>query len=70
MLDPVLAKTAIENIYNALATFAPQYQAEFKRNRDAYLVTLDAKIAEWEKEAKPLKKVKFVSYHEPLAILR
>ncbi len=64
MLDPVLAKTAIENIYNALVAFAPQYQAEFTRNRDAYLAKLDAKIAEWEKEAKPLKGVKFVSYHE------
>jgi zinc/manganese transport system substrate-binding protein len=37
MLDPVLAKTAIQNIYNALAMFAPQYQAEFTRNRNAYL---------------------------------
>jgi len=63
-LDPVLAKTAIENIYSALVTFAPQYQAEFTRNRDAYLAKLDAKIVEWEKEAKPLKGVKFVSYHE------
>jgi ABC-type Zn uptake system ZnuABC Zn-binding protein ZnuA len=63
MLDPVLAKTAIQNIYNALVAFAPQYQAEFTRNRDAYLVKLDTKIAEWEKEAKPLKGVKFVSYH-------
>jgi ABC-type Zn uptake system ZnuABC Zn-binding protein ZnuA len=64
MLDPVLAKTAIKNIYNALVEFAPQYQAEFTRNRDAYLAKLDAKIAEWEKEAKPLKGVKLVSYHE------
>jgi ABC-type Zn uptake system ZnuABC Zn-binding protein ZnuA len=63
VLDPVLAKTAIENIYNALAAFAPQYQAEFSRNRDAYLVRLDAKIAEWEKETRTLKGVKFVSYH-------
>jgi ABC-type Zn uptake system ZnuABC Zn-binding protein ZnuA len=64
MLDPVLAKTPIKNIYNALVEFAPQYQAEFTRNRNAYLAKLDAKIAEWEKEAKPLKGVKFVSYHE------
>ena len=63
-LDPVLGKTAIQNIYNALVEFAPQYQGEFTRNRDAYLAKLDAKIAEWEKEAKPLKGVKFVSYHE------
>ncbi len=64
MLDPVLAKTAIGNIYNALVEFAPQHQAEFTRNRDAYLAKLDAKIAEWKKEAMPLKGVKFVSYHE------
>ena len=64
MLDPVLAKTAIQNIYNALVAFSPQDQAEFTRNRDAYLAKLDAKITEWEKEAVPLKGVKFISYHE------
>jgi len=63
-LDPVLAKTAIGNIYNALVDFAPQHEAEFKRNRDAYLAKLDAKIAEWKSEAKQIKGVKFVSYHE------
>jgi ABC-type Zn uptake system ZnuABC Zn-binding protein ZnuA len=63
-LDPVLAKVAIANIYNALAAFAPQHKAEFTRNRDAYLAKLNAKIAEWEKEMKPLRGVKFVSYHE------
>jgi zinc/manganese transport system substrate-binding protein len=64
MLDPVLAKTAIQNIYDALVAFAPQDQAEFTRNRDAYLAKLDAKIAEWEKEAVLLNGKKFVSYHE------
>jgi zinc/manganese transport system substrate-binding protein len=63
LLDPVLAKTAIQNIYNALAAAAPQYQADFTRNRDAYLARLDAKIAEWQKEAAPLKGTGFVSYH-------
>jgi zinc/manganese transport system substrate-binding protein len=64
MLDPVLAKTAIANIYNALVEFAPGDKAQFTRNRDAYLAKLNAKIAEWEKEVKPLKGTKFVSYHE------
>ncbi|MGA3113935.1 MAG: metal ABC transporter substrate-binding protein [Syntrophobacteraceae bacterium] len=64
MLDPVLAKTAIGNIYKALVEFAPQHQAEFTRNRDAYLARLDAKIAEWKKDLLPIKGVKFVSYHE------
>ncbi|MGC9964989.1 MAG: metal ABC transporter substrate-binding protein [Syntrophobacteraceae bacterium] len=64
MLDPVMAKIAVGHIYKALVEFAPQHQAEFTRNRDAYLAKLDAKIAEWKKEAIPLKGVKFVSYHE------
>ncbi len=64
MLDPVLAKTAVQNIYKSLVAFAPQHEADFTRNRDAYIAKLDAKIAEWEKEAVPLKGVAFVSYHE------
>jgi ABC-type Zn uptake system ZnuABC Zn-binding protein ZnuA len=64
MLDPVLAKTAVQNIYNALVATAPEYEADFTRNRDAYLAKLDAKIAEWQQLAASLKGVKFVSYHE------
>jgi len=64
MLDPVLARTAIENIYKGLVTAAPQFQADFTRNRDAYLAKLDAKIAEWNQEARQLKGLQFVSYHE------
>ncbi len=64
VLDPVSAKVAIGNIYNALVAFAPQNKAEFTRNRDAYLARLNASIVEWEKEVRPLKGVKFVSYHE------
>ena len=63
MLDPVLAETAVKNIAAALVAIAPQYAADFTRNRDAYLAKLDAKIAEWHKEAAGLKGVKFVSYH-------
>ena len=64
VLDPVLAKTAIANIYNALVAFAPEHKAEFTHNRDAYLAELNAKIDEWEKAVKPIKGTKFVSYHE------
>src|SRR4051794_2737037 len=63
-LDPVWAKTAIKNIYNALVDFAPQYKEDFTRNRDAYVAQLDTKIAEWEALLAPLKGGKFVSYHE------
>ena len=64
MLDPVLAKKAVQNIYNALVTVAPQFTDDFTHNRDAYLAKLDAKISEWKESMTPLKGVKFVSYHE------
>ena len=64
MLDPVLAETALQNIYNALVNFAPEHKAEFTKNRDAYLAKLNAKIAEWEKDVRPIGGTKFVSYHE------
>jgi len=64
MLDPVLAKTAVKNICAALVAAAPPYEADFTRNRDAYLAKLDAKIAEWQRVAVVLKGIKFVSYHE------
>jgi len=64
MLDPVLAKTAVQNIYSGLVAIAPQYHEDFARNRDAYLAKLDAKIAQWQQEAANLKGVQFISYHE------
>ncbi len=64
MLDPVLAETALENIYNALSEFAPEHKAEFTRNRDAYLARLNAKIIEWHAALAPFKGTAFVSYHE------
>jgi ABC-type Zn uptake system ZnuABC Zn-binding protein ZnuA len=64
MLDPSLAKSAVNCIYNALVAIAPQYEADFTRNRNAYVAKLDAKIAAWRTMAGPLKGVKFISYHE------
>jgi ABC-type Zn uptake system ZnuABC Zn-binding protein ZnuA len=64
MLDPVLAKTAVGEICDALVAFDPKDQAEFVHNRDEYLARLDTKIAEWKEKMKPLKGLQFVSYHE------
>jgi ABC-type Zn uptake system ZnuABC Zn-binding protein ZnuA len=64
MLDPVLAKTAVSNICNALVIVAPEHEADFVKNRDAYLTKLDAKISKWENALAPFKGTKFVSYHE------
>lgn len=63
MLDPVRAKQAIGTITEALIAKAPEYEADFKKNREAYLAKLDSKIAEWQEKLKPLKGAAFVSYH-------
>jgi ABC-type Zn uptake system ZnuABC Zn-binding protein ZnuA len=63
-LDPVLAKTAVSEICEALSTFDPKDADDFTRNRDDYLARLDAKIAGWQAMMKPLKGLRFVSYHE------
>jgi ABC-type Zn uptake system ZnuABC Zn-binding protein ZnuA len=63
MLDPERAKQAVQTIAEALIAKAPDHEADFKKNRDAYVSKLDAKIAEWKAKLKPLKGLKFVSYH-------
>ena len=64
LLDPVLAKIAVQNICAALIAVAPEHAADFTKNRDAYLAALDAKITGWQSELAPFKGTKFVSYHE------
>ena len=62
-LDPVRMKDAARAIAEGLARNDPEHEATYKKNLDAYLVTLDAAIARWQQEAAPLKGKKLVSYH-------
>jgi len=63
-LDPVLMESAVKTICAALIAVAPEHEADFVKNRDAYLAKLDAKITEWQATLAPFKGTKFVSYHE------
>jgi ABC-type Zn uptake system ZnuABC Zn-binding protein ZnuA len=62
-LDPVAGKEAARAIADGLSLNYPEYASTFKKNLDVYLAQLDAAIARWEQEAKPLRGVKLVSYH-------
>lgn len=64
LLDPEMARIAVSNICNALIFAAPEHEADFVKNRDAYLAKLDTKLAEWLAAMAPFKGTKFVSYHE------
>jgi zinc/manganese transport system substrate-binding protein len=62
-LDPVAGKAMARAIADGLARNYPEYEPIFKKNLAAYLQTLDTAIARWQREATPLRGVKFVSYH-------
>jgi zinc/manganese transport system substrate-binding protein len=62
-LDPVAGKDIARAIADGLARNYPEHEATFKQNLAAYLTTLDTAIARWQREATPLRGVKFVSYH-------
>ena len=62
-LDPVAGKDIARAIADGLARNYPEFESTFKKNLDTYLAKLDAAIARWEQEAKPLHGIKFVSYH-------
>ena len=65
-LDPVLGKAMARAVTDGLARNYPEHEATFKKNLAAYLQTLDAAIARWQREAAPLRGVKFISYHPDL----
>src|SRR5437870_428361 len=60
-LDPVGGKAIARAIADGLARNDPEHEAIFKKNLAAYLQTLDVAIARWQREAAPLRGVKFVS---------
>jgi zinc/manganese transport system substrate-binding protein len=62
-LDPVAGKAMARAMADGLTRNYPEYEATFKKNLAAYLQTLDTSIARWQREAAPLRGVKFVSYH-------
>ena len=62
-LDPVAGKDMARAIADGLVRNYPEHEATFKKNLAAYLTTLDAAIIRWQREAVPLRGVKFISYH-------
>jgi ABC-type Zn uptake system ZnuABC Zn-binding protein ZnuA len=62
-LDPEAGRLIAQSIAEGLITNFPQHRTKFESNLKEFLTQLDAKIREWEAMAKPLKGVKFISYH-------
>ena len=62
-LDPEDGRLIAQTIAEGLSANFPQHRKKFETNLKDFLVQLDAKIREWEVVARPLKGVKFISYH-------
>jgi zinc/manganese transport system substrate-binding protein len=63
-LDPEGGRLIAQTIAEGLSSNFPQYRKKFETNLNEFLTQLDDKIKEWEVMARPLKGVKFVSYHQ------
>ena len=62
-LDPKNAEIVTGTILEALARIDPANAARYEANRLAFLVRLQAKLAEWEDKLAPLKAMPIVAYH-------
>jgi len=68
-LDPGMAPIVTTNILEGLARVAPQHQATFERNRQAFLARLEAAMSGWTRALEPVKGAKLVVYHNNLIYL-
>ncbi len=63
-LDPVLGKLIARNIAEGLSKAHDEHRSFFMKNLQAYTAELDRRIAGWQKAARSLDGVQFVSYHD------
>jgi zinc/manganese transport system substrate-binding protein len=65
-LDPGLAPVITQNILDGLVRVAPQHQAAFAKNRQAFLTRVEGELARWTRTMEPFKGAKVVAYHPDL----
>jgi zinc/manganese transport system substrate-binding protein len=63
-LDPRNMRTVCGEIVDALAKVAPADERFFRANAEAWIKTLDGKIAEWESIMKPLAGRRVITFHK------
>lgn len=68
-LSPKLAIEEVRSIEKALVAKAPQHQAEFTKNADAYVAKLEQLDADYQKELAGTKRKDFVTQHAAFGYL-
>ena len=66
-LDPVMGKLIARNIAEGLSRVSADHRPFFMKNLQAYVAELDRRIPVWQKKARGLNGVQFVSYHDDMA---
>ena len=62
-LDPILVKTQAKNIYDALVILYPAQSAEFTKNYETFIASLDALDASIQTTLAEVKSRKFIVFH-------
>lgn len=63
-LDPRNVRVIVGEIVSALAKVSPSDQKFFEANADAYVHTLEGRIAEWQELMRPFAGSKIVTFHK------
>jgi len=69
LLDPLNVKIIAGRIADHLAQVDPKAAGLFKANLQAFDATLDAKLAEWQKQLAPYRGARIVTYHQDFVYL-
>lgn len=65
-LDPVMGKLIARNIADGLSKVRAEDRPFFMKNLKTWLAELDRRIPEWQRTARRLNGVQYVSYHDDL----
>jgi ABC-type Zn uptake system ZnuABC Zn-binding protein ZnuA len=69
LLDPLNVKLIVRQIADHLAQVDPADAELFKTNLRTFDATLDAKLADWQKQLAPFRGGKIVTYHKDFVYL-
>ncbi len=69
LIDPVNVKIIVRQIAGHFAQVDPKNAEVYEANRKQFEATLDAKLAEWQKQLAPYRGAKIVTYHRDFVYL-
>ena len=69
LVDPLNAKIVAAQIADHFAQLDPASADAFRAHREEFDLTLDAKLAEWQKLLEPFRDAKIVTYHRDFSYL-